>query len=599
MPNAGNLAYSQLIDAIYETALNPTSYLDFAEIWDRKIVDPMMAEGALLSSGMVGVEELKQHFERALKIFEKTKMPRKFYAQKFLDDQKFAAAVTRPDGIMLASNKAFKSRFGLAAGQSFYDNAEELAPSLQRNKMAGSALWQSPTETTTAARYFLPNGRESIVIVEKLDDHGFVDIEFDSLLLVKSCHAEWTRSGANILGKSFGFTKTEMEIAQQLYEGQRSNEIASSRGRAVGTIQKQIKSLLSKAQVNSQSEFISLVIGLMHVVDVTPEFDAHTSESDLKGESFKNVGVKKMAKSRILEFAHYGHMTGDPVLFLHSHTSSAIPTEPLVQAATFEKLQVIAPCKPGVGRSSPAGDEFEPMAYIEECLRLLDSLGIDRIPIAGHAMSGVYAIEAAARYPERFSAVGLFDTGVPMTHEQQFQEMSEQSRRIFVTAKKTPELLYAPFAFAADAGTKSEEGKDAFVRAQFGVSEYYTELLKRPHIYSAARQAMLDFMRTPHRSVSEIIYWVSDWTEAFQKTVSTMPVFFVQSELHKWLAYRRVVDFSKLEPAAFCSVLLGSGELFIYDRPGVFYSSLRKLCDHARSSQGAKVKHTSDWKQSL
>lgn len=582
VPNAGNLAYSQLVDAIYETALNPNSYLDFARIWDHKIVEPIMADGALSSSNVVDVEELKQHFERALKIFEKTKLPRKFYAQKFLDDQKFAAAITRLDGSLLASNPAFESRFGLARGESLYKHTEELVPSLRRNKATGSALWQSPTDTTIAARYFLPNERECIVIVEKLDGHGFVDIEFDSILLVKSCHAEWTNSGANILAKSFGLTSAEMEIARELYEGQRSNEIASSRGRAIGTVQKQIKSLLNKAQVNSQSEFISLVIGLMHVVDVTPEFDIRTSEENLQGESFKNVALKKMGRGRLLQFAHYGHMTGDPVLFLHSHTSSAIPTDPLVQAATAERLQIIAPCKPGVGQSSPAGNEFEPMAYIEECLRLLDSLGIDRIPIAGHAMSGVYAIEAAARYPERFSAVGLFDTGIPMTQDKQFQEMSEQSRRIFLTAKKTPELLYAPFAFAADAGTKSEEGKDIFVRAQFGESEYYTTLLAQPHIYSAARHAMLNFMRTPHRSVDEIIYWASDWTEAFRKTVSKMPVIFVQSELHKWLAYQRVVDFSKTEPAAYCTILSGTGELFIYDRPDVFYRSLRKLCDHAK-----------------
>lgn len=584
MPSAGNQSYSQLVDAIYETALNPTNYLDFAEIWDRKIVDPMMADGALSSSGVIGVEDLTQHFERALKIFEKTKLPRKFYAQKFLDDQKFAAAIARPDGSILASNMAFEKRFGLAVGESFYDEAEELVPTLQRNAVAGSEPWQSPASTTIAARYFLPSGRESIVIVEKLDDHSFVDIEFDSVLFVKSCHAEWTDSGASILGKSFGFTKAEMEIARQLYEGRRTSEIAVSRERAIGTIRKQIKSLLGKSQVNSQSEFISLVIGLMHVVDVTPEFDTRVTESNLQGERFKNVGVKTTAGGRDLEYAHYGHMGGDPVLFLHSHTSSAIPTAPLVQAAAAEKLQIIAPCKPGVGRSSSAGGEFSPMTYIEECLQLLDSLGIDRIAIAGHAMSGVYAIEAAARYPGRFSAVGLFDTGVPMTHEQQFQEMSEQSRRIFLTAKKTPELLYAPFAFAADAGTKSEQGKDAFVRAQFGESEYYTKLLKQPHVYSAARHAMLNFMQTAHRSVSEIIYWTSDWTEAFEETVSKVPVLFVQSEFHKWLSYERVIEFSKPVPAAYCSILSGTGELFIYDRPEVFYRSLRKLCHHARAS---------------
>ena len=587
MPNANDIAYSKLIDAMYETALNPANYVSLAKIWDQNVVKPILADGGFSSFDGVEVDELKLHFERAFRIFEKTKLQRQIQAQNFLDDQKFAAAITRLDGTLIASNAAFANRFGLVDGQSFYSNAEKLVPTEQKNKQSDLAIWQTSADATIAARYLLPNGRDTIVIIEKLDDHGFVDIGSESILFVKSCHAEWTESGANILAKSFGFTKAEMEIAHRLYEGQRSNEIASERARSIGTVQKQIKSLLGKAQVASQSEFIGLTIGLMHVVDVTPSFDSPAGESKMHGESFKNVAVKKLQRNRLLQFAHYGHMTGKPVLFLHGHTSSAIPTDPLVQAATGEELQIIAPCKPGVGQSSPAGDEFDPMAYIEECLRLLDSLGINRIPIVGQAMSGVYAIEAAAKFPDRFSAVGLFDTGIPMTTQQQFLEIPDSNGRIFLTAKNTPELLYAPFAFVTDAVTKSEELKDAFVWMRFRDSPYDTDLLSVPHIFESAKKAMLDFMNTPRRSADELIYWMSDWTPAFQNVVSKMPVLFVQSEKHEWLSHQQTVEFCKKAPAADCSILSGAAQLFVYQQPEAFCRSLRSLCDRASDNSDA------------
>ncbi len=576
------IAYSQLVDAIYETALQPANYVKFAKIWDHQIVEPILAENNFQSLDIVDVEKLKLHFERALKVFERTKIKRQNLIQNFLDDQKFAAAMAHSDGRLIASNTAFTNRFGLELDQSLYRHAEKLTPTSQRNGRCNEALRQDQSEPIVAARYFLPTGKETIIIVEKLLEHEFEDIDAEFLLFIKSCHAEWTQSGANILEKSFGFTKAEMEVAQSLYEGLRSGEIAADRKRSIATVQKQIKALLSKAQVSSQSEFISLAIGLMHVVDVVPTFEHDGIERDFCLESFRNVAVKKVCHDRLLQFAHYGHSEGYPILFLHAHTSSAVPTDAIFKAVVNENLQVFAPCKPGVGLSSQDDGKFEPMTFIEDCLRLLDHLRIDRVALAGHAMSGVYAIEAAERFPERFSAVGLFDTGIPMTLQEQFEEMPEASRRIFLTAKNTPELLYAPFAFAAASATKDEDGQKDFMKNQFAESANCTALLKFPHIFRPANKAMLNYMSVPRRSVDELIYWVSDWTSSFRNVADKMPVMFFQSELHEWLAYQRTIDFCEHEPAAHCSSIAGSGELFVFDRPKAFCRALSELYEHGQ-----------------
>jgi len=576
--SAGEVAYSQLVDAIYETALQPENYLKFAEIWDDQIVEPILASNDLNASKSIDLEKLKQHFERALKVFEKTQVTREDLVQNFLDDQKFATAVARTDGSLIAGNTAFTDRFELEVGGSLYDHAEKLTPSTQGTGGPSQAMWQEPSSGVVAARYFLPDGKETIIIVETLKQHEFDDIEADAVLLIKSCHAEWTENGARILESSFGFTGAEMAIARSLYEGDRSGDIAAKRGRSIATVQKQIKSLLHKAQVSSQSEFISLAIGLMHVVDVVPRFERDGVELNFHQESFKNVAIKNLRKDRLLQFAHYGHRDGDPVLFLHGHTSSAVPTDAVFKAAIAEKLQIVAPCKPGLCQTSQDDGKFEPMAFIEECLSLLDYLKIDRVALAGHAMCGVYAIKAAERYPDRFSAVGLFDTGIPMTLQEQFEDMPEASRRIFLAAKNTPDLLFAPFAFAAASATKDEAGHRAFMKSQFAESANCTALLKLPHIYQPASKAMYDYMSTPRRSVDELIYWVSDWTATFHKVAANMPVSFIQSEFHEWLSYQRTVDFCEPVPGARCSTIAGSGELFVFDRPKAFCKALAELC---------------------
>lgn len=580
---------SGLIDAVYETAIKPQNYLNFARIWDGYFAGHMLDDGTWKSPEIVGTDILKQHFERALNVFERTKTQREYRASQFLDDQRFAAAVTHLDGSLIMSNSSFDRQFKLRMGQSIYDNLERLGSAKKPHEKPSNGELQRVENPTVVTRYFLPDGQETIIVIEQLRDHGFDDIDAENVLLVKCCYAEWTEIGAGILSDAFGLTKAELEVAKLLYSGLKIRQISDHRVRSLGTVQKQVKSLLAKAQVSNQSDFIRLALGLMHVVEISPLSKKSLQNNMLTDNSFKEVFVKEFKKGRQLQYAHYGHTAGDPVLFLHGHTSSASPSQSLVNAAAQEGLQIIAPCKPGVELSSPADDIFQPMAFIEECLGLLDSLNIDRIPIVGHAMSGVYAIEAAALHPDRFSAVGLFDTGIPLVHQRQFEVMPESSQRIFLAAKNTPELLYAPFAFAAAAALETEEGKDAFVRSQFLESEHDTQLLAYPEIYAAAKEAMLYFMKTPKRSVDELVYWVSDWSNIFKTVSESRPVLFVNSEKHEWLPTQHTVEFCSNLPNVNCRILSETAQLFIYERPGDFCQSLRDLIDGNIALVGSPV----------
>ena len=577
--------YSDIIEAIYEAALRPSSYDDFAQVWEKRVVRPWAERGEL---ALNGGPDLSGHFERALEMFNMAKQLRKQNVQSFLDQQNFAAAIALGSGSILASNANFDARFELQNGESLFDHIEMLhGLSNPEQRSSLIAIWQAAGERAITAQFHKADGTKNIVMIEALINHDFPDAPSGELLLVKCCHAEWSEYGANSLQISFALTPAEMIVAEHLYSGLHTKEIAKRRHSSTETVRKQIKSILSKAQLGSQGEFVAMVTGIMHVVETAPESMETSQRQLIDSNSFNATHIKSMRAGQQLQYSHYGHPEGKPILFLHGYLSSAKPPPFLVKEAAKRRLQIIAPCKPGVEASTPHNARFQPKAFLEGCFRILDALGFDQVPIAGHDMGGVHAIEAAALFPDRFTAVGLFDTGFPLISEDQYLLMPESTRRIFMTAWKSPELLYAPFAFAAEAFLSGGEGERNFMRGQFQISPHDTKLVENPEIYGLALKALSDFMRTPQQSVDELCYWTSDWTEHLEAVRSRIPLTFFQSAKHPWLPSEEIVKRCAGLPNVHGEILADTAELFIFDRPDAFCRSLRSLFDRAADNSDA------------
>lgn len=63
---------------------------------------------------------------------------------------------------------------------------------------------------------------------------------------------------------------------------------------------------------------------------------------------------------------------------------------------------------PGYGGSAPLGEtEARPEHYAGAVLRLLDTLGLERVAIAGHSLGCLFAARFAALYPERVAGLAL------------------------------------------------------------------------------------------------------------------------------------------------------------------------------------------------
>lgn len=115
---------------------------------------------------------------------------------------------------------------------------------------------------------------------------------------------------------------------------------------------------------------------------------------------------------RTLAFATYGDPDGAPLFFHHGTPGSSHLGALLSEPALSRGVRVIAPSRPGYGRSDPNSDgTFE--TWADDCRALADSLELESFAVAGFSGGGPYALAVAARHADRVSAVGIVGAPVP------------------------------------------------------------------------------------------------------------------------------------------------------------------------------------------
>lgn len=101
---------------------------------------------------------------------------------------------------------------------------------------------------------------------------------------------------------------------------------------------------------------------------------------------------------------------GRTVLLLHGKNFGAFYWEPTIRALTQRGFRVVAPDQIGFGKSSkPAAYQFSFHTLAANTRSLLDSLGIDRVVVAGHSMGGMLATRFALMHPERSERLVLIN----------------------------------------------------------------------------------------------------------------------------------------------------------------------------------------------
>ncbi|HTU61062.1 MAG TPA: alpha/beta fold hydrolase, partial [Polyangiales bacterium] len=246
-------------------------------------------------------------------------------------------------------------------------------------------------------------------------------------------------------GAAYGLTPTEAEVAMALARGSSPSAIAEERGVSLNTVRTQIKVVLRKLEVQAISDVIRL---LSAFAAGCPSSQPQADEAPAHG--VRQCGRLTLPDGRTMAYEQSGAPHGRPVLFLHNMLHGVSLSTPAIAAARSCGWRLIAPSRPGFGRSDalPGARGLELVdAVAHDCQCLLDHLQIPRALVLGHLSGGIYATRFAERMPLRTTGL-LLASYLPTWEDSRMLTMSSLARWMALAARHTPRLL----PFIAQAG---------------------------------------------------------------------------------------------------------------------------------------------------
>jgi pimeloyl-ACP methyl ester carboxylesterase len=98
------------------------------------------------------------------------------------------------------------------------------------------------------------------------------------------------------------------------------------------------------------------------------------------------------------------------VIAAHGITANGLAFARLAEA--LPEADIVAPDLRGRGRSREVGGPYSIGAHVDDLVRTLDELGVERATLLGHSMGGWVVATAAVRHPDRFGGVVIVDGGL-------------------------------------------------------------------------------------------------------------------------------------------------------------------------------------------
>ncbi|NCN83637.1 MAG: alpha/beta hydrolase [Sphingomonadales bacterium] len=347
--------------------------------------------------------------------------------------------------------------------------------------------------------------------IDQDDDRGILFAaqlagEAEVELAFRVMRLRWNAAIGSAFAQSLQLTATEQQLAEYLINGQSVLEFAEDRKRALGTARNQLKSLLRKLGIGSQTELIALYAGFSNAFATAELREKHLVPA---GSSQK----LKLPDGSDLPFELYGDPIATPVLYLHATIDGAYLTARQQDAAAQQNLRVIAPWLPFYAGSKMVSSGLAVVdEFVERLVYLLDRLEIENCAIVSARVAAPYGMAAIRLHPDRFCGLVMAGAILPADDANDFSHLALGYRAPLRLARIAPSFVRLYFAAVS---TMVRRGKSmAYFQSIYGDSAADMKTLNRPDVAELMQRSMKRTFEDGYESTAQqAILTASDWSK--------------------------------------------------------------------------------------
>ncbi len=494
---------AEIIDGIYDVAVDPTRYEALLAIWEKRL------RALQMSNQSFSDPEIEQHAQRALLFLGRLdEANARSDISVALDEVGSTAAFISADGSTISSaNPAASKLFDLDTGAKLAALPIEAEDALALGRAIRTVVSQASGRDALLRARSVRTGGPIAFRVRRIENAG------DPAAIVVTSEFTWPEGLTETLREAFDLTIAEAEIVRAVTSGLSPKDIADTRGRSLDTVRTQIKHILAKTQTRSQSELVRVALGLMDIADS----EAWLTQPPPAPSRLQHIPLSPITLSdgRRYTYIEFGDPNGFPVLYFPM--SYGFVRWPICgeNGAARRGLRIISVIRAGYGSSSPmpAGASYRERTA-QDALELLRALGIGRAAIISLGNDLRHALQLAVLDPGRICGILGCSALLPIKTAEQFARMGRWHRIILSNARYAPRLL--PFLIKAASSMATRLGKDRLIEAIHAGSPADLKALQDPQIRDAivrGTDATLSDWHSAHDAFArEIVDGQSDWS---------------------------------------------------------------------------------------
>lgn len=561
---------SELIDRLYEVAMDPGRAAEMLEQWET-LVNPLRDAADEHDVVLLNDSAMEEHISRADRFLDRYANTLEPPSERMalIDSFDMAAAfLVESDLTVGALNAGARAALQISEGApvtALPVDAEDL-PSLVR-QMRDMLQERGPTM--------------SLFRVRAVDCGHFIIFRIRhrilrdgaQALIVATSELAWPPEFDSILVEAFNFTQTEVDIVRMLIECCSVKDIAEQRGRSVDTIRAQIKSILAKTETRSQVELIRLVLSMMDMTGFAVAGPA-TTEAWSRGYS-QNGSPSGAAElhttyapdGRRLDYLTWGDPNGRPVVLLHVEIGMSRWPRSGEQAAGKAGIKVITPIRAGYGDSSPlpAKSDFT-KGVIDDIMQVLKAENVKTCTVVSLCADVRFAAHIEKYYPGVMTGLIAVAGTPPPDSPSEYDHMDLWQRFLLVCARYTPHLL----TFTVKAGflMARKYGQRKFLKHVYGKSQADIDQFNDPEIWEAVTtglQICLSDTHSAHKAFTRTISEeIKGWHAEFSALENQVPVHFINGTMDAQATMEIIEPFFHDHPWVTYELIEGAGQLLIY-----------------------------------